>query len=70
MSDIVIGATASRKVLGCMNEAAYTIAVEFEFGRRTEATDLELFLSENIYSITGYREPRELVLEMFAAYGR
>jgi hypothetical protein len=69
MAEIVIAPTASRSVLGCLNEAADTIAVEIDLGRRMEATDLEDYLSENIYSLTGYRHPRELALELFAARG-
>jgi len=69
MADVAFGPTASRRVLGCLNEAAYAVATEFELGRRTSAPDLELFLSENIYSLTGYRHPRELAIELFAVPG-
>jgi hypothetical protein len=69
MEEIVIAPTASRRVLGCLNEAAQTIEMELALGRRTEAATLELYLSENIYSLTGYRHPRELVLGLFAAHG-
>jgi hypothetical protein len=69
MGEVAFGPTANRRVLGCLNEAAYAISIEAELGRRTSATDHELFLSENIYALTGYREPRELVLELFAASG-
>jgi len=69
MADVAFGPTANRRVLGCLNEAAYAMSVELERGRRTSPAQLELFLSENIYSLTGYRQPRELVLELFAASG-
>ena len=69
MADVAFGPTANRRVLGCLNEAANVVSLELESGRRTSTTDLELFLSENIYALTGYREPRQLVLDLFANSG-
>ena len=68
MTEIGFGPTANRRVLGCLNEAAFAISLELESGRPTSAVDLELFLSRNIYKLTGYRKPRELLLELFANY--
>lgn len=70
MADVAFGPTANRRILGCLNEAAYAISAELDLGRRTSLTDLELFLSENIYSPTGYRTPRELVAELFAGWDK
>ena len=67
MADVAFGPTANRRVLGCLNEAANVMSLELESGRRTSTADLELFLSENIYAFTGYREPRLVVLDVFAS---
>ena len=66
MADVAFGPTANRRVLGCLKEAANVMLLELESGRRTSTADLELFLSGNIYALTGYREPRQLVLDLFA----
>jgi len=43
------------------------VSLELESGRWTSTADLELFLSENIYAFTSYREPRLVVLDVFAS---
>jgi len=69
MSDLAFGPTASRKILGCLREAAFGLSVELGLGRLSSIAELEVRLSENIYSTTGYRRPRELALELFRATG-
>lgn len=61
------GPTANRKVLGCLNEAAFVISYELENPRFSSIAELEDHFSDYIYSPTGYRRPRELAQELFVA---
>jgi hypothetical protein len=66
MAHVAIGATASRAVLGCMNDAAFQLE-HYPRGAREEL-DLRaaaLQLAENIYSLTGYARPWVRALELF-----
>ena len=69
MEEVRVGPTANRRVLGCMNEAAFTLRYLVEDGRHSSIEDLEMYFAENIYSTTGHRRPRELALELFNAAG-
>lgn len=64
MNEVRFGPTANRRVVGCMREAAFALSLEFESQRFTSLEQLEDYFSEFIYSTTGYREPRELALEL------
>lgn len=64
MAELSIGPTASRSILGCLREAEYVLSVLLSEGKPLE--EIELILSEFIYSTTRYRQPRELVHELFA----
>jgi hypothetical protein len=66
MEHFAIGVTASRAVLGCMNDAVYQLGA-YPRGTRGEL-DLRgasLHLAENIYSLTGYQTPIRRALELF-----
>ena len=66
MEQVTIGATASRAVLGCLNDAVKMLAV-YPRGTRGEL-DLRavaLYLGENIYSLTDYARPWRKALELF-----
>ena len=67
MEAFAIGATASRAVLGCMNDAALQLQA-FPRGRAEVPSlqDLALHLAENIYSLTKYQTPRLKALELFS----
>ena len=70
MESMAIGATASRAVLGCMNDA--TLQLQAIPRGRTEVLsllDVELHLAENIYSLTRYQTPRLKALELFGVTG-
>jgi hypothetical protein len=69
MSNVAFGRTASQRVLGCLREAAFALSFESERPRFRTLAELELHFSEYIYSTTGYRQPRALALELFAATG-
>ena len=69
MQEFGFGPTASCKVLGCLNEAAFALSYELDSGRFGFVPALEDRFSEYIYSTTKYRRPRELALELFAASG-
>jgi hypothetical protein len=66
MEHVTIGTTASRAVLGCMNDAAFQLE-HYPRGARGEI-DLRaatLHLAENIYSLTDYARPWVKALELF-----
>jgi len=66
METVTIGATASRAVLGCMNDAVYQLGV-YPRGRGGELPlrEAALYLAENIYSLTDYQRPWVKALELF-----
>jgi hypothetical protein len=71
MKELRIGATASRSVLGCMNDATLQLRA-YPRDRRGEwppLLELELHLAENIYSVTGYQTPWLRTLELFGVRG-
>jgi hypothetical protein len=66
MAHFGVGATASRAVLGCMNDAVKMLTV-FPRAARGDI-DLRaaaLYLAENIYSLTGHARPWLKALELF-----
>lgn len=67
MADIAFGPTANRRVLGCLNQAAFALSVDFEWAPDKYLGDHEIFLSQLIYSVTQYRRPCELARELFQA---
>ncbi len=69
MSELAFGPTASRRLLGCLNEAAFALSCEWERPRFSSLADLQMYFAEYIYSTTGYRRPGELALELFRAAG-
>jgi hypothetical protein len=67
MATVQFGPTANRRVLGCLNEAAFIISHEFDAMHPKYFCDHEDYLNGFIYSTTGYRPPRELARELFQA---
>jgi hypothetical protein len=69
MKDAAFGPTANRKVLGCLNEAAFELMAIWETdpGRFHALAEMEDHLSENIYSTTEYQRPKDLALALFQA---
>jgi hypothetical protein len=66
MESLSIGVTASRAVLGCMNEAVLQLqAISRGHGGALPLRDAELSLAETLYSLTNHRTPRLKVLELF-----
>jgi hypothetical protein len=63
MEPMAIGATASRAVLGCMNDAVFQLSHRRAPG--VSLRELGLHLADNIYALTDYQEPRRRVLELF-----
>ena len=70
MEHVTIGTTASRAMLGCMNDAVYQLGA-YPRGRRGELPlrDAALYLAENIYSLTNYQTPWLRTLELFGVQG-
>ena len=66
MEHVAIGATASRAVLGCMNDAVYQLGA-YPRGARGELAlrEAALYLAENIYSLTDYSRPWIKALGLF-----
>lgn len=67
MSEVYFGATASRSILGCLREAEFALSLELQRPRFESLSELELYFGEYIYSTNGYRQPRDVVRELFAA---
>lgn len=67
MADIAIGPTANRRVLGCLNQAAFALSVDCEWAPERYLGDHEIFLSQLIYSTTQHRRPCDLARELFQA---
>jgi hypothetical protein len=67
MSGITIGKTANRRLLGCLNEAAFGLSTELDSMYEQYLGDHELFMSSFIYSTTQYRSPHALAQELFQA---
>jgi hypothetical protein len=63
MESMAIGATASRSVLGCLNDAVVQLAHRRAPG--VSLRDLGLQLADNMYSLTNYQKPRRRALELF-----
>ncbi len=63
MERMAIGATASRAILGCINDAVFQLSQWRQPG--SSLRDLGLQLAENIYSLTDYQVPRGRVRELF-----
>ena len=63
MEPMAIGATASRAVLGCLNDAVFQLSHRRAPG--VSLRDLGLQLADNIYSLTDYQKPRHRALELF-----
>ena len=69
MSPLAVAATASRKVLGCLNQYAFELEIDFQYNPHRTLLERELWLSENISSAIRYCHPRDLALEILAATG-
>jgi hypothetical protein len=71
MEHVAIGTTASRAVLGCMNDAVRMLEAHprGRNGALAPARDLELYLAENIYTLTNYQTPWMLTLGHFGVQG-
>jgi hypothetical protein len=67
MTPLAIAPTASRQVLGCLNRFAFELEVEFEYYPERSLPERELWLAENISTLTGYSYPREVAAELLAA---
>lgn len=66
MEPMSVGATASRAVLGCMNDAVVQLeAHAADHAAKVALRDVALYLAENIYSLTDYQTPRLKALELF-----
>jgi len=71
MESMAIGATASRAVLGCMNDAVVQLGA-YPVGRKDGPSlgDAALHLAGNIYSLGDYQKPWVRALELFGVEGR
>jgi len=67
MSEIAIGKTLNRRVLGCLNEAAFVLSTQLDCMHERYLGDHEMFLSSVMYSTTQYRWPHALTKELFQA---
>ena len=71
MREISIAPTASKRVLGCMNDATLTLRFHMEEGQGRPIKDLEDIFSTSFYTFLDYRFPMEHARALFeAAAGR
>ena len=68
-SPLVIAATASRRVLGCLNQYAFELSIHLRDEPHTSLLRRELWLSENISSAIHYSAPREVAQELLSGWG-
>jgi hypothetical protein len=65
MFEVRFGPTSSRRVLGCMNEAAFALSFKLTEDPLPSLVQAEDWLSRHLYSLTEGRYPREVALELF-----
>lgn len=68
MKDMHVGATLSRAILGCMNDAVVQLSWKLQ-QPGVSLLEAELHLAGNIYSLTKYQPPGERVLGLFRVSG-
>jgi hypothetical protein len=66
MSPVTIAATASRQLLGCLNQYAWELTVHFHHEPQATLIERQLWLSENISSVIRYSDPAKLARELLA----
>ena len=69
-SPLTVAATASRQLLGCLNQYAFELSMYFSDEPDASLMDRQLWLSENISSAIRYSVPHELARELLAARGK
>lgn len=67
MTPLTLAPTASRKVLGCLNRMEFELEVDFDYHPERTIAEREEWMSENIYTLTGYRYPREIAADLLAS---
>jgi hypothetical protein len=65
MAEVRLGPTANRRVVGCMNEAAFAFSFKIREDPPPSPAQIEDWLSSHLYSLTEGRYPREVALELF-----
>ena len=65
MRSPIIGATANRRILGCLNEATQMLKWMRARGDAARLRDAETFLADTMYSTIEYQHPRDLAREAF-----
>ncbi len=66
MSPLTIAATASRQLLGCLNQYGWELTVHFHYEPQATLMERQLWLSENISSVIRYSDPGKLARELLA----
>lgn len=65
MSELRFGPTSNRRVLGCMNEAAFAFSFRVSEDPPPSLIQVEDWLSRHLYSLTEGSYPREVALKLF-----
>ena len=65
MAEVRFGPTSSRRVLGCLNEAAFALSFKMAEDPPPSLAQVEDWLSKHLYSLTNGRYPREVALDLF-----
>jgi hypothetical protein len=66
---LVVAKTASRKVLGCLNQFVFALEVDVSYNQTHTLRQRELWLSQYVSSTIGFNHPRDLALELLATRG-
>jgi hypothetical protein len=70
MAPLNIAATASRQLLGCLNQYGFELSTHFRYEPQATLMERQLWLSENISSTIRYSVPHELARELLANRGK
>ncbi len=65
MAEVRFGPTSNRRVLGCLNEAAFALSFRLSEAPSPSIAQVEDWLSKHLYSLTNGRYPREVALDLF-----
>lgn len=67
MSEVRIGRTRNRRLIGCLNECAFGLSTQLDCMHEDYLGEHEKFMASFTYSTTEYRWPHALARELFEA---
>ena len=67
MTPLQVAPTASRQVLGCLNRFAFDLELNFEYHPERSLMERQIWMAEEISTVTGYRLAREVAADLLTA---